>query len=1183
MQSSHKRTLRSDRSASKFFANLPGQWIVSSTGTLGILTLLTALLLSCAPRAAAQNLYATVHGTVTDSSGAVVPDATAAALNTATGISSQATTDSKGYFIFGQLQTGGPYTVTITKAGFETFKSTGLMLAANDNRDMDVKLSVGSSTQTIQVEAAAVQVETSDTQLKTEIDSSEISDLPLLGRNVVSLQKTAAGVVESSDRFGTFSTNGSQTPQNGFLVDGVDVNDGPLQSPGVTPNPDAIGELNIITSTLNPEYSRNSGAIVSEELKTGTNQFHGNAFEFYRDTFLDDPYYFSQGNRPPYHQNLYGGTLGGPALKDKLFFFVAYQAYRNGVSSVNNTPVPSAAQLGGDFSADIAAGSVSGKTLPFAVGPCAAGETWANCFTATGGQFSPTTYNPIAAKLLSQFVPAANATIGGTPYYTFFALTTNKDDQGIIRADWHPTQSDAIWGSSIFESHPDFETIPFTGATLPGFGQNDARHIKIFNASFTHNFSANTLNELRLGYYRFYYAAVEPAQVVDPSSYGFSITPQTASAGLPYIGINGYFHLGFSTNGPQPRKDENYDYEDNFTKIVGNHSMKYGAHLERFVVSNPFYGNNNGSYNFGGSGSYTSGDPLLDFFLGIPDTYTQGSGGWINAASWEYYFYAQDNWKVSKSLTVNYGLAWDTETPNQMLQYGKLGVTCFHEGGSQTSNVFKNGPPGLQWPGDPGCNDSGGPTTKWMHFAPRLGLAWSPESGPHALIGQEGEHDFAVRAGFGVYYNRDQEEGQLQNLSAPPFGLTSGGAADAGLSAGFADPFADVAGRGSATNPFPFSNPGAGATINWGNYGPLELNEFDPKYTPPIIYNFNLNVQRKLPGSMVMSVGYVGSNGHHLILVYDGDPVTPAGHAACLANSDCVANSFGIHIFYPQYTAQPALNPGTGEPWYGGVGVQASYGVSNYNAMQVTLEKAESHGLQFQLAYTYSHGLDNASGLESSGFNGRGYNWVPGYQYLSYGDSDFDARQRLVGLYVYQIPIGSLRQHYLAREFLGGWHFAGVTALQTGFPVTLMQTSGWNSLWCDAYYYYYCADSPNTSNFRVHTMNPRSATNQWFDPTQFSSEPIGTFGNTKRNYFHGPGYNYTNANLYKDFPIGENEKRYVELRLESYNLFNHANFDLPDGNYSDGAQFGVVSNVLQPGTGDPQPGRAVQISGKFYF
>ena len=222
-------------------------------------------------------------------------------------------------------------------------------MVSNDNKEIDAKLTVGSNSQTIQVEASSVQVETSDTQLKTDISSQEVNALPLLARNVVSLQKTAPGVVESSDRFGTFSTNGSQTPQNGFLVDGVDINDGPLQTAGVTPNPDAIGEFNVITSTLNPEYNRNSGAVVSEELKTGTNHFHGDGFWFYRDTFLDNPYYFSGGARPPYHQNLYGGTLGGPGLKDKLVFFLAYQGYRNRTSSVDNTKVPDTGQLGGDF------------------------------------------------------------------------------------------------------------------------------------------------------------------------------------------------------------------------------------------------------------------------------------------------------------------------------------------------------------------------------------------------------------------------------------------------------------------------------------------------------------------------------------------------------------------------------------------------------------------------------------------------------------------------------------------------------------------------------------------------------------------------------------------------------------------------------------------------------------------
>lgn len=256
-----------------------------------------------------------------------------------------------------------------------------------------------------------------------------------------------------------------------------------------------------------------------------------------------------------------------------------------------------------------------------------------------------------------------------------------------------------------------------------------------------------------------------------------------------------------------------------------------------------------------------------------------------------------------------------------------------------------------------------------------------------------------------------------------------------------------------------------------------------------------------------------------------------------------------------------------------------------------SLTKATSHGLYFTLAYTYAHALDNASGYESSygggGSGGAGTNWVPGYRYLNYGDSDYDARHRFVALYNYEIPLlPSMNDHFLVREFLGGWHVTGTTTLQTGFPVGIFQGGNNRSLWCNgsAVAYYGCNDVPETSTFNIPTLNPRAPGNRWFSAAPFSSEPIGKFGNVKRNFLHGPGFNYTNLEIYKNFPLGpQGTKRDLEVRLESYNTFNHANFANPDGNFSDGLQFGQITNVIQPGTGDPQPGRAVQLGVKLYF
>jgi len=659
--------------------------------------------------------------------------------------------------------------------------------------------------------------------------------------------------------------------------------------------------------------------------------------------------------------------------------------------------------------------------------------------------------------------------------------------------------------------------------------------------------------------------------------------------GLPAISLSDFFTLGFSEDGPQPRNDQNYTANDNFTWVKGSHNLKFGAHIEKFFVDNPFYFLNNGAYAMGGGGPYSSGDPAIDFELGIPDTYEQTSGGIIDAHSWELYGYGQDDWKASNSLTINFGLAWDTETPNANEQWGGLGISCWQNSSTTTTKFTPVSgtalPPGMLFPGDPGCSSYGGTHIRWSNFGPRLGAAWSPESGPKFLVGENGRHDFSIRAGFGIYYNRDQEEESLQNLLDPPFAIESEGATDYGLQPSFAAPYTDVAGGGSGPNKFPFTPAKAGATVNFENYFPDNLSNVTAGYRPPYSYNYNLNIQRQLTPTTVLQVGYVGSVSHDLPRELEGDPITSAGHAACLADPACVSHRAVQHLYFPQNAAQPALIPGTPVPWYLSIGNQVSDGSSNYNSLQVEVTKALSHGLTFRLAYTYAHALDDASGYESSsGAKGVTTNFVPGFQYLNYGDSDYDYRQRLVATYNYGVPIfASWRSNYVAREALAGWHFTGITALQGGFPITFSEGGVYNSLYCDAYSYYGCPDVPNVSTFDIKKMDPRSSTHQYFDTSVFSPEPVGTFGNAKRNFFHGPGFNYDDMTLYKDFPLRK-ESQYVEIRMEAYNAFNHANFAAPSGNLSAGpGVFGYVNNVDQNGTSDPLPGRAVQLVGKIYF
>ena len=1175
---------------------------------VSVVSLIAAVLSVTAPIAlsiASSTAYAQVttsqiHGTVTDASGAVVPGAKITALNTSTGIAVETITDHSGYYLFSSLQPGGPYTVAVEAQGFQRYEAKGITLIVNANWATDAKLAVGTNQQSVTVDATSLQVETSNTQLEQVATADQLEGIPLEGRDPAGLQKLQPGVVESSDRFGSYSSNGNQTPQNSYLLNGTDIGDGPLQNEGIQINPDALSEENIVTSTMNPEFARNSGSVVNQVLKSGTNHFHGSGFEFYRDTFLNNGNYFSV-DRPDFHQNLYGGTLTGPIFKNKLFFMAAYQGLRQRTANTEVAATLTSDQFAGDFTDDInystSAPNSAGLTsnpLPFAIGACPAGETWADCFADGTVNIPAAQWDSLASSIVTKYVPQPNF---GDSNYNFNAPNVAEQDQGILRADYTPTSRDSIWGSGVFQSSPSANALSFGGGSFLGFGQHAAEHFKIFNGSWTHTFSPNVLNELRGGYFRLNYPSVIPTPVQQPSSLGFSINPQLDLSGIPYMSVGNYFALGNSYEGPQPRTDTNLTYADSVSWTRGTHSLKFGGSFEQFRVHNPFGYLNNGYYYWSGGGPYSSGDPLIDFVMGIPDGFEQANDGFIDAVANEGYVFAQDNWRVTPDFTFNYGVSWDVEQPNQNRQFGGLGVVCFQVSDT-TSKVFPGGPPGLTYTGDSGCSPSGGVPTRFGHFAPRIGFAWSPSSGPAGLVGRSGAHDFSIRAAFGMYYNRDQEEQSLQNLVNPPVFYISHGAGDFGGSPAFANPYNDVAGNGSEANPFPFTTPAAGSTINWPTYAFLGISSFSPRYNVPYTYNFNLNIQRAIGGNMVAQIGYVGSISHRLASWAEGDPITPAGHTACLTDPLCFNYPAYIHDFNPQYTAQPAIVPGSegggyvgnGIPWYTSVGEQFSEGGSNYHSLQMSLVRSPSHGLQFTLAYTYSHALDDGSGYESTtGSAGRVRNYVPGYEYLNYGSSDFDARQRFVASYLYTVPVaGFLKTNVIARMLLSGWGVSGVSAFQTGFPVGINNGVD-NSLWCDGSSYFGCPDVPNTSSFDISRYAPRShvqpgGTLQYFDTTPFSAEPLGTFGNTSRNFFRGPGYNYTNLGLTKNIHFTADSSRYLQLRLEAFNAFNHANFAGPSGNFLS-PHFGQISSVIQSadGNGDPSPGRAVQIAGKLYF
>jgi hypothetical protein len=1136
----------------------------------------------------ADNLYGRIRGIVRDPSGAGIAGAKVVATNTATGLTKEAPTESDGSYEILQLAAPAVYTLTTEVTGFRKFEARGIQLNVNQVFVEHIKLELGTLTETVTVsEAGQTQVEATSIELGVTVNDITIVNMPLNGREWDQLQQLEPGVVANSDaRFGpgyqnkgNYSTNGSQPDQNSYLVNGTDNNDLLLNQVQTEPSPDAIAEFKMVTSTFNPEYGRNSGAIMNLIIKSGTNQFHGDGFDFYRDTSLNARNFF-QPKPDVFHQNQFGGTLGGPIWKDHTFFFFSYEGTRVrqeetandcGCSSPGNTPVFTPAERNGQFP-DLAT-STGRSAFPLigengAIRP--AGTPYSAIFPT--GHIPGADINPVAANLLN-YVPLPN--VGSN--YEFNPTVALVGDQYLGRIDHAISSKDAVWLYGLWERQRSRQDLPFFTATLPGFGQVDEKHWQQYTLGWNHTLSGDTLNEARVAYTRLNWAATMPANPASPASAGFTgITPQMAgsSEGLPGIFVTGFFNLGFSTNGPQPRVDQTYELTDNLSKIAGRHALKFGFDMRRFEVYNAIAHLNNGGFAFAATGSFTTGNEGADFLLGVPDFYEQASGDILNERARQYYSYAQDQWKARSNLTITYGLGWSVDTPLADNYHNNHAGVAFRPG--QQSIVFPEAPKGYVFQGDPGVNAFG--TAHFKDFGPRFGFAYSPDWG--RLTGGPGKT--SIRAGYGIYYNRFSGEPTYESQGLPPFGVTSFGAGDIGASPSFANPFSGFKSAGGAVTPvsipnkFPYVLSGQ---PDFSFFEPMAISVYDPNVSIPYAENYTLTAQRQIGASSVVSIGYVGAQGHRLLITHELNPgLNPAG---CAATPACASDPAFQPFLFPGNYAYPGNVIAS-------IGEISTIGNSNYNSLQMIWDKRFSHGLQFLAAYTWSHSLDDGSGFENTGFNGGGFGGFGNIRSIDpfnqklrdYGNSIFDARHRFVISYVYKIPSA---RHFHALQFLpskvtDGWQMSGITTFQSGFPLDVVDSS-LPSL-TDSSLQFYCTpgvacwDVPNVAG-PVQYENPRaSATNLWFSPSAFAPAALGTQGNAGRDILRGPGINNFDFALMKDTSLTENTR--IELRFEFFNFLNHTQFD-PIGITTDinSATFGQELSARAP--------RLIQLAGKFYF
>ncbi len=1145
------------------------------------LLLSAVLMIFFASAVAWGGVTGSISGTVKDPSGAVVPGATVTALQTETGIQQTTHTDAQGFYTFPLLPVGH-YEINVQQTGFKEFHQSGLVIDVNSALRTDVTLEVGAVTQSVNVHAAAVQVETTNTQMGELIGSTKIETIPLNGRSYTDLLALQPGVVPISSgetsaipvsgglNGGALSVSGQRESANGFMVNGANVEEGVNNGTAIIPNLDSIAEFRIITNNFDAEYGNYSGGQVNAVTKSGTNQVHGDLFEFVRNTDLDARNYFSP-DRGTFQQNQFGGTVGGPIKHDKVFYFADYQGSRQilGVAT-GLIPVPSQQDHQGNLS-DVASqlkGTVGGsywantlsQELGYTVTP---GEPYytAACTPSTQCVF-PNAVIPQAAfsapaQALHHFVPPPN--FPGGYYSTSAFKQTLPDNKGSGRID-ATTRLGMISGYYFIDDYDLNSPYPVSGATLPGFSAATEGGAQLFTMSVTKAFGGNSVNEFRLNYVRDANNFTKPIGGVGQklSSYGFVEGPNTlgvvamdpADEGVPPTLFTNY-QIGVAAF-PKVQKNNTYQLLDNFSKVKGTHTLKFGVDLHYDQINIAAHAFSNGDTQFFGG---ETGVDFADFLIGAPSVYAQGVQFPIYNRGKYAGLFAEDSWRARSDLTLNFGVRWDYTTP----WYEKYNHQNVMDPGVQSA-TFPGSPVGWIFPGDAGIPRTVAPTPL-DDFAPRIGLAYSPKTNGgflEKIFGGSGKS--SLRAGFGMFYTATEDQPNFNQLGDAPFGSFYVNP----VPPLYATPFVDRATGNSEGQRFPPPLPKWNAspsnpdnTINWAQFLPIGSS---PAYfqgnRTPYSEEYEFSFQRQFGSSTLLTASYIGTQGHRLLSALESNP----GIAAlCLSVSQIsqvapggpTCGPFGENGVYT--TASGQVINGTRAPlgpafasnnWY------INMGNSNYNALQMSLRHAVGR-LEFLAGYSYSKSLDNASGYgdQINPFNYK----------ASKSLSAFDMTQNFVLSYRYELPFDKIGG---PNRLSKGWVITGVTRFTTGLPVTMVEVDD-NSLSGTAFAGNNPVDTPDYTPGNLQFNNPRSG-QPYFNAALFAPEQLGQLGSASRRFFHGPGLNNFDLALLKDLRLTESMS--FQFRAEFFNVFNHAQFLNPIGNI-DSTSFGDVTGAANPRIG----------------
>ena len=1140
---------------------------------------------------AAGQAGGSISGTLKDPTAAVVPGVTLTLSNTALGTQIVTTSDGQGAYAFPNVPVGR-YDLLITLGGFTPVRRTGLAVDIDSRLQVDVTLALGEQSETVTVSAAAVHVETTSTQIGEVVSASTMTALSLNGRSFTDLLAIQPGVIPvttmQADSIvmagvtgavapsgqlnpGNLSISGQRESANSFLVNGSDVQERMNGGTSIVPNLDSVDQFRVLTSNFDPQYGNYNGGIVSVVTKSGSDAFHGSAFDFARNTALDERNYFSP-DRAAFRQQQPGGTLGGPVRKRRLFFFGDYQGTRTteGIET-GLIPVPSLAQRAGSF-ADAAAslnGTVNGpywarllsQRLGYAVVP---GEMYyaPGCATPVQCVFPnaiiPSRAWSAPAQHLLAYVPLPNS--GTAAFSTGASAQTVRDDKGALRLDGNSPVGllTAYYFVDDYRLDNPYPTQQ-GGANVPGFDALTIGRAQLLALGSNKVFGSGFVNEFHFSYLRNANEIGTPrgGLGVPLASQGFVTGAGTAGIVVQAPQFEGVenvafqkFTIGVTTTGVT-QANHTFHVNDNLSKVFGSHTVRVGGELEYAQVDIEPNAQFNGTFSFSGT---ETGLDFADFLLGVPSGYIQAAGTPFFLRNRYGGAFAQDSWRMRSNLTLNYGLRWDYMQP----WYDKYDqIQTFVPG--QQSVVYPGAPLGLVFPTDAGIPRTLSPARH--KFSPRIGLAYAPDERT------------SIRASVGVFYTAIPGLSAGIMYSIPPYGYNY-------LSPApplFDQPFITAADGANNGQPFPHvaaphnastTHPGM---VDWSQLVPVNG---DPYYfhdnQVPYTDDYMFSVDRQLAAGLVMTASYVGNQGRHILVVR---PTNPGNPALCLSVSEpsqvapesATCGPFAENGVF--VTAAGRVIHGTRPfaPDFGSITAQQTIGRSRYDALELNLRYRGSRG-GFLLGYTYSKSMDTSSNLgEQVNPFDPGLTWAP---------SSFDMRHNVIASYNYDLPLDRLFRRRNALTL--GWTVSGITRFSSGFPVTLYNDTdssllgtfgnGVNN---------HLLDTPAYRPGCDLQINHDPANGPAFNRACFNIPALGELGNAPRRFFYGPGIENTDVTLLKSVPLGGS--RSLQLRLEAFNVFNRAQFYGPgavDGNIAS-STFGEIVRAAAP--------RLIQVAAKFTF